>query len=101
MHMANGLKLKVWVCTYLFSVLKCTYCSKTVLKGSAVSSLILIWKLRDRGGHSVLVRSADVPAAQGCSCDSFTWTVCTFKNRKRICTYFFIGPQGPDLSNSV
>ena len=37
--------------------------SKTVLKGSEASSLILIWKLRVKGRHSVLVCSADVSTA--------------------------------------
>ena len=37
--------------------------------------------------YKVLVHSADVAAAQGCSCDSFSMTLCTFKHRKRICTY--------------
>ena len=37
--------------------------------------------------YKVLVHSADVAASQGCSCDSFSMTLCTFKHRKRICTY--------------
>ena len=42
-----------------------------------------------RGGHKepaelTVVRSADVAAAEVCSCDSFT--VCTFMNRKLVCT---------------
>ena len=37
--------------------------------------------------YKVLVHSADVAAAQGCSCDSFSMTLCTFKHRKQICTY--------------
>ena len=37
--------------------------------------------------YKVLVRSADVAAAEGCSCDSFSMTLRTFKHRKRICTY--------------
>ena len=37
--------------------------------------------------YKVLVHSADVAAAQGCSYDSFSMTLCTFKRRKRICTY--------------
>ena len=37
--------------------------------------------------YKVLVHSADVAASQGCSCDSFSMTLCTFKRRKRICTY--------------
>ena len=56
--------------------------SKTVLKDSGMQPD------PDLGaeGHSALVPLVDY---QGCSCDSFTWTVCIFKNRKQVCTYLY------------
>ena len=56
-------------------------------KTSELSESTVPINLHHCNPYKVLVHSADVAASQGCSCDSFSMTLCTFKHRKRICTY--------------